>query len=224
MMRSARPRRLTLPLAVALVAALTLTAAGSAASVTLSNVRLAGGWKEGWLTASINFTVNASGATSAQATVRPVSPGPVARLQHYTFASSGSKAEMIPLPARLEPGDYVLKVGDATSKFTVPSPPEGVVDSATVSLAKGGATARTVPSTSHSLWVRFHFLVPPAGAKNVKIEWRTPSFKFIGAVTKPYSETIDSNLASGVALPKGTWYAMLLVNGKVAKRQDVRVT
>jgi hypothetical protein len=214
----------TATLAATLASALVLAASGSAATVTLSNVHLTGGWKEGWLTASIHFTMNASGATSVQATVRPVKPGPVAKVQQYTFTSSGSKAEMIPLPARLTPGDYVLKVGTATSKFAVPSPPEGVVDSATISLSKGGKSAKAVPSTSHSLWVRFHFLVPPAGAKTVKIEWRTPSFQFIGAVTKPYATTIDSNLASGAALPKGTWYAMLLVNGKVAKRQDVRVT
>jgi hypothetical protein len=131
---------------------------------------------------------------------------------------------MIPLPARLKPGDYTLKVGNATQKFSVPSPAEGVVDSASISLAKGGKSTKTVPSNSHAIWVRFHFLVPPASAKSVKIEWRTPSFQFIGAVTKPYSSTIDSNLASSAALPKGTWYAMLLVNGKVAKRQDVRVT
>jgi hypothetical protein len=223
-MTSARLAHRALPAAAALALALVLSAAGSAASVTLSNVHLAGGWKEGWLTASIHFTVNADGATAVQATVRPVKPGPVAKVQHYTFASAGSTAETIPLPARLKPGDYTLKVGDATSKFTVPTPPEGVVDSATVSTAKGGKSAKTVPSSTHSLWVRFHFLVPPTSAKTVKIEWRTPSFQFIGAVTKPYTATIDSNLASGGALPKGTWYAMLLVNGKVAKRQDVRVT
>jgi hypothetical protein len=223
-MTSARLAHRAVPLAAALAAAFALSASGSAASVTLSNVHVTGGWNEGWLDAIVHFTVNADGAANVQATVRPVNPGPVAKVEQYTFASSGSKDEAIPLPARLKPGDYVLKVGDATSKFTVPTPPEGVVDSATISLAKGGTSARTVPSTSHSLWVRFHFLVPPTGAKTVKIEWRTPSFQFIGAVTKPYAATIDSNLASGSALPKGTWYAMLLVNGKVAKRQDVRVT
>jgi hypothetical protein len=223
-MTSARLAQRALPLAAALAAAFALSASGTAASVTLTNVHLTGGWKEGWLTAALHFTVNADGATNVQATVRPVNPGPVAKVQQYTFASPGSKTETIPLPSRLKPGDYVLKVGDATGKFTVPTPPEGVVDSATISLAKGGTAQRAVPSTSHSVWVRFHFLVPPKGAKTVKIEWRTPSFQFIGAVTKPYSTTIDSNLASSAALPKGTWYAMLFVNGKVAKRQDVRVT
>src|SRR5262249_6133663 len=223
-MRSARLAHRALPPAAALAVALALSASSSAASVTLTNVHLTGGWKEGWLTAKIHFTVNANGATAVQATVRPVKPGPVAKVQHYTFARAGSKGEMIPLPARLKPGDYVLKVGGATSKFSVPSPPEGIVDRATISLAKGGSAAKTVPATSHSLWVRFHFLAPPANAKTVKIEWRTPSFQFIGAVTKPYAATIDSNLPSGGALPQGTWDAMALGNGKVAKRQDVRVT
>jgi hypothetical protein len=223
-MTGARLAHRALPSAAALVSALALAATGSATSVTLTNVHLTGGWKEGWLTAVVHFTVNADGAASVQATVRPVNPGPVAKVEQYTFASSGSKEEAIPLPARLKPGDYVLKVGDAAHTFTVPTPPEGVVDSATISLAKGGASAKTVPSTSHALWVRFHFLVPPTGAKTVKIEWRTPSFQFIGAVTKPYSTTIDSNLGSNAALPKGTWYAMLFVDGKIAKRQDVRVT
>ena len=36
--------------------------------------------------------------------------------------------------------------------------------------------------------------------------------------------TADRIRASSAALPKGTWYAMLFVNGKVAKRQDVLVT
>ena len=58
----------------------------------------------------------------------------------------------------------------------------------------------------------------------MKIVWRTPSFQFVGAVNKPYATTIDSTLASNAALPKGTWYALMYVNGKVAKRQDVRVT
>jgi len=222
---SARLAQRALPVAATLGLALAVFAAGaSAASVTLTNVHVTGGWKEGWLRASVQFTVNASGATAVQATVRPVESGPVAKVAHYTFSGASSKAEMIPLPARLKPGDYTLTVGDATQKFSVPSPAEGVVDSASISLAKGGKSTKTVASNSHAIWVRFHFLVAPASAKSVKIEWRTPSFQFIGAVTKPYSATIDSNLASSAALPKGTWYAMLLVNGKVAKRQDVRVT
>ena len=197
--------------------------AGPATSVQLSKVQLKASWKEGWLTANLHFTVTVNGATTVKAVVRPVAPGPVAAAKAYTFGTAGSANETITLPPRLAPNAYTLKVGDTTTKFSVPAPPEGVVDTATISTTKGGKSQK-VMSGPKALWVRFHFLTPPTGAKTVKIVWRTPSFQFVGAVTKPYSTTIDSTLASNAALPKGVWYAIMSVDGKVAKRQDVRVT
>jgi methionine-rich copper-binding protein CopC len=223
MMSARSAYRARVAVAALALALATSAAAAHATSVTLSNVHLNAKWKEGWLTAKLHFTVKADGATSVQASVRPVKPGPVAKVQHYTFAQAGSAAETIPMPARLKPGDYLLKVGSATSKFTVPTPAEGVVDSAVVSKAKGGPSAKAV-SGPRKLWVRFHFLVAPQNAKNVKIEWRTPSFTFVGAKTLPYSPTVDASVSSNLPLPKGTWYALLVVNSKVAKRQDVQVT
>jgi hypothetical protein len=198
--------------------------AAPAASVGLSKVHLNAAWKQGWLTGNLQFTITVSGPATVQASVRPVEPGPVAAVKHYTFTRSGTTAETIKLPVRLPPRDYMLKVGSETAKFTVPTPSEGVVDSAVVSTTQGGKSAKSVPSNTHILWARFHFLIAPHGTKTVKIEWRTPSYTFIGAVTKPYATTIDSDLKSNAALPKGTWYATLVVNGKIAKRQDVRVT
>ncbi|HEX4520575.1 MAG TPA: hypothetical protein VH063_13425 [Gaiellaceae bacterium] len=221
------PRGVRLAGAILAVPAFLLPATASAtpaSSVGLSNVHLSAVWNEGWLTGNLHFTVTVSGAANVQASVRPVSSGPVAAVKHYAFTKSGAVAETIKLPARLPPKDYVLKVGSQTAKFTVPTPAEGIVDNAVVSTSQGGKSTKAVPSSTHILWVRFHFLVAPPGSKNVKIEWRTPSFTFIGAVTKPYATTIDSDLKSNVALPKGTWYATLVVDGKVAKRQDVRVT
>ena len=197
--------------------------ARSTSSVQLSNVQLKASWKEGWLTANLHFTVKVDGATTVKAVVRPVAPGPVAANKAYSFGAAGSANETITLPPRLAPQAYTLKVGDTTTKFTVPKPPEGVVDTATISTTKGGKSQKVI-SAPKALWVRFHFLVPPTGAKTVKIVWRTPSFQFVGAVNKPYATTIDSTLASNAALPKGTWYALMYVDGKVAKRQDVRVT
>ena len=209
-----------------MVASATILPAASHAArsggVNLSNVKLNAHWKQGWLTASVHFTVTSSGPATLVATVRPVAPGPVAAVGHYTFSQAGSKSESLKLPARLLPRDYVLKVGDATARFTVPTPPEGVVDSAIVSTTPSGPAAHAVPAVK-TLYVRFHFLVPPPGAKQVKIEWRTPSFTFVGAVTKPYATTVVSSLSSGSPLPAGTWYAILMVGGKIAKEQDVRV-
>ena len=86
------------------------------------------------------------------------------------------------------------------------APPEGVVDSAAISLAKGGPSAASVKSPQKALWVRFHFLALPKSGK-VKIVWRTPSLKFVGAVTKPAAATLDSSLASAAPLARGRWYA-----------------
>jgi hypothetical protein len=220
------PRGARLIGAIVIAVALVLPAAAPAApsaTVTLSNVHLTASWKEGWLTANLHFTVTAHGATNVTAVVRPVKPGRPAAAQHISFTSASSKNATLKLPPRLPPGEYVLSAADAKSTFTVPTPAEGVVDTATISKTKGGASAKSV-SGPHELWVRFHFLIAPPGAKTVKIEWRTPSFTFVGAVTKPYATTIDSNLASSSPLPTGTWYAILMVDGKIAKRQDVHVT
>jgi hypothetical protein len=222
------PRGARLAGAVLATAALLLPASVSAApasSVGLSNVHLSAVWREGWLTGNLHFTIAVSGPANVQASVRPVVPGPVAAAKQYSFTKSGSAAETIKLPARLVPRAYVLKVGSETAKFTVPAPTEGVVDSGVVSTTQGGKSVRSIPSSTHVLWARFHFLVPPADkTKTVKVEWRMPNFTFIGAATKPYATTINSELKSNEALPTGTWYATLVVNGKVAKRQDVHVT
>ncbi len=149
----------------------------------------------------------------------------------YAFAKAGTFTETLALPARLAPRAYVLHVNgsaggralpEVDSSFTVPTPPEGVVDSAAISSTRGGKSVHVVPG-AHELWARFHFLVPP-DAKTVKVVWRTPSYTFVGAATKPYTSTIDSFVSSTAPLPKGTWYAILTVNSKIAKRVDVRVT
>jgi hypothetical protein len=209
-----------------ILVALALSAAASAATAPtakLSNVKLSAIWKEGWLTASLHFDVTSSGAGDLQATVRPVQPGPVASVQHFTFTQAGTSSETIKLPARLPPRAYTLKVGDATSSFTIPTPPEGVVDSAIISTSKNGKSLHTLPSTKE-MWVHFHFMTAPPTAKTVEVEWRTPQFKFVGEVKRSYNANIYSQIASSAPLPAGTWYALLLVNGKVAKRQDFRIS
>jgi hypothetical protein len=218
--------------------ALALASAGSAVSqttasgpISVTNVRLSAVWKEGWLTGSIRFSIVVTGPASVSASVRPVVPGPLSAHDDYSLTKSGSFTETIKLPPRLLPRQYVLKLTgtsgakalpEADTHFTVPAPPEGVVDLATISAGKNGKATHVLASP-HELWVRFHFLVPPT-AKTVKVVWRTPSYTFVGAVTKPYATTIDSFISSGSPLPQGTWYAILMVNGKTAKRQDVRVT
>jgi hypothetical protein len=58
----------------------------------------------------------------------------------------------------------------------------------------------------------------------VKIVWRTPSFRFVGAITKPFATTMDSSLRGSAALAPGRWYAIVSVDGTIVKRLGVRVT
>ena len=104
------------------------------------------------------------------------------------------------------------------------APPEGVVDRAAISLAKNGAGVSSVKSPQKELWVSFHFLAPPAHAHEVRIVWRTPSFKLVGAVTKPAAATTDSFIRATAPLAPGRWYAIVSVDGVVVKRVGVRVT
>jgi hypothetical protein len=194
----------------------------SAATVALSKVKIDAAWDQGWLTGSLQFTVSASGAGPVTASIRSAS-GHLVTASHYSFSAAGAKAETIKLPSRVPPGGYVLTAGDATSKFSVPNPPEGVIDTATISKTQGGKPVTSLPDTDE-IWVRFHFLAKPPSATTVKVEWRTPSYTFVGAITKPVATTIDGFVKASVPLPKGTWYAIIEVNGKVAKQQDVKLT
>ena len=103
------------------------------------------------------------------------------------------------------------------------APPEGIVDSASISSTESGRPQSTVPSPTRELWVRFHFLALPAHSRTARIVWRTPGFRLVGAVTKPASETVDSSLRSAVPLAGGRWYATISVDGKVVKRVGVRI-
>jgi hypothetical protein len=228
-------RRARLAGAILALAALALPSAAPASrrspSIHVTNIKLTAVWKQGWLTATIKFSIVVSDPSDVAATIRPTTPGPVAAHKLYSFSSGGTFAEAIKLPARLLPKQYDLKVSGSSGTsalppfdglFTIPSPAEGIVDTAAVSATKGGKATKVLAHPK-TLWVRFHFLVPPK-AKTVKVEWRTPSYTYVGAVTKPYAATIDSFVSATTTMPPGTWYAILLVNGKIAKRQDVRVT
>src|SRR5207253_2637602 len=125
--------------------------------------------------------------------------------------------------------DYDLRVlenggAGVDNSFTIPAPPEGIVDLATISKTESGPTLRSTSDTVKELYVRFHFAVPPAGVKTVSIVWRTPSYTFIGKVDKPYAPTVKSFLKASGPFPHGVWYAILNVNGKTAKRIDIHIT
>ena len=208
----------------ALVLPASSTAApATASSVTVSNFKLSASWAKSWLTASVKFTISCRVEVRAyQHSVRPVAPGPVAAHKVYTL-SSGSTTETIPLPPRLVPREYTLNVtGAPATKFTIPTPPEGVVDIAAISTTQGGKPVTSVPNAK-VLWARFHFLAAPS-TKTVTIVWKTPGFKYVGKVNKPYTSTVQSDLSASQQMAPGTYYAYLKVGTKITFAKEVHVT
>ena len=116
------------------------------------------------------------------------------------------------MPPQTPPGSYVLRVRatTGTSKqaerdhtLVLEAPPEGIVDSAAISLEKNGEAVSTAHAPEKELWVRFHFSSLPENAREVRIVWRTPSFRLVGAVVKRATATTDSFIrVDGPACPR----------------------
>ena len=92
-----------------------------------------------------------------------------------------------------------------------------------MSRTQGGPAVRRAKGPVRQLFATFHFAVPPAEVRSVRLLWRTPQFNFVGEVRKRYSTPVTTFLRSGAPLPKGTWYCLLTVNEVVTKRVAVRV-
>lgn len=207
--------------------ALVLPASSTAApattkSVTVSNFKLSASWSKSWLTASVKFTIGLSAPASVDVSVRPLASGVVEAHKVYALGA-GATSEKITLPPRLTPREYSLNVtGAPPTKFTIPTPPEGVVDTASISTTEGGKGVSSV-ATPKVLWVRFHFVVRPS-TRTVTILWKTPGFKYVGKINKPYATTIDSDLSSNVAFGDGSYYAYLEIGSKITFTKEVHVT
>jgi hypothetical protein len=198
-------------------------------------------WKEGWLRpgAAVHFTGSVSPPSVLTAFLRPVGRGGVtARLPKFDVGQSGKFTELMPLPPRALPGQYRLRVLSTDPPprpepvdvvVTIPAPPEGVVDRALVSTTRHGPwlsyVGKTGPAVSglHKvLWVRYRFLHPPTG-RRVQLVWKFRWHIIVGKVYRRYKNTIDTYARSAQPLPKGTWLVVLKVDGRVAKRMDVKL-
>lgn len=225
---------LALPTAVAAVRE-------EAPTLTVDNAVVNATWKEGWLRpgAAVRFSGSVGQASDLTASLRPVGrSGVTARVPEFNVPQAGTFSKIMPLPPRALPGPYRLHVASTSPPprpkpvdltVTIPAPPEGVIDRALVGPTRNGPWKRYIGNTgpalygSHKvLWVRFRFLHPPTGQR-VELVWKLRWHRVVGKVYRRYKNTIDTYASSPQALPKGVWLVVLKINGRVAKRMDVRL-
>jgi hypothetical protein len=212
-----------------------------AAALSIDSTLVTANWKEGWLRphAAVRFTGDADAASALSAVLRPVArPGVVTARLDFRMAGAGAFSKTMPLPPRTLPGRYRLRIFStsppprprpAEAVIKVPAPPEGVIDRALVGTTRSGPwlqyvgdTGPAVSGQHTSLWVRFRFLYPPQG-RRVELVWKLRWHTVIGKVYRRYANTIDTYASSGAPLPKGVWLVVLKIDGRIAKRMNVRL-
>jgi hypothetical protein len=229
---------------LSLVVASSASPAGArhADALTVSSAVASAHWKEGWLLpgANVRFTGSVDAASSLTAALRPLDrPGTVTARTTFEVAGAGPFSRQLRLPPRPLPGTYSLRLGGTSGAarlepvdvtVTIPAPPEGVLDRAEVGTTPSGpwslyktGTPPIVHGSHKELWMRFRFLYPPTG-KNIELVWKLHWHRVVGRVYKLYKDTLTTSVASGAPLPSGHWSAVLMIDGRVAKKMDVVVT
>jgi hypothetical protein len=210
---------------------------GSAVSITSASVSAK--WKESYVKGKVSFSGTKSPAGEVEVSLRSVTTNRLIGVKRFT-APSGSFTNSIALSARPVPGTYRLRLKEfptgaaADREVVVPAPPEGVIDVAYMTSSKNGARMKVIKNAK-IIYAHFHFVAAPK-TKTLTFNWRkpgNPKVRFTGYAKKPYKSTVSTFVCVkssaggsclGQPLRKGKWYCIVYANGKVVKRQDVRVT
>jgi hypothetical protein len=198
-------------------------------------------WRQGWLKrgATVSFRGRVAAASTLTAVLRPIArPGIVTAKADFEVTRGGAFTKRVRLPPRPLPGRYRLRISGASGTtdlkpveltVTIPTPPEGVLDRAQVSITPNGpwllyeSNSPPVIHGSHKeLWMRFRFLSAPTG-KHIEIVWKMKWHTVVGKVAKRYKDTLDTFCKSGSPLPSGHWNVVLKIDGRVAKQMDVLI-
>jgi hypothetical protein len=218
----------------ALVALLGVAARGATPpTITIETASVSADWRESWLTGSVRFSGSVGATAELTASLRPARrPGSQKAKITLAAGADGRFAGLLKLPNRLLPDVYLLRVWGTSSganltpierEVTVPAPREGVVDRGFTSLTKGGSPTILAKGPRKELWAHFHFLVPPKSGR-VTATWYTPSFKYLGTVTRLYKADFDTFVRAQTPLQPGKWWCILKSSGRVIKRARIRIS
>jgi hypothetical protein len=208
-------------------------------TVTITSKSVSAKWKESYVKGSVKFTGTETVAGTLEVSLRKVSNGNLIGVKRF-HVGIGAFSNSIPLSARPVPGLYRLRLkefptGDAAdTTVNISAPPEGVIDVAYMTSSKNGGRMKVIKDAK-IIYAHFHFVAKPK-TNTLTFKWQkpgNPKVRFTGFATKPYSTTVDTYVCVkkttggpclGVPLRTGKWYCIVIADGKVVKRQDVRVT
>jgi hypothetical protein len=134
--------------------------------------------------------------------------------------------------ARLFPGGFTVALTGRSGKLrlplqlqtiAIPSPREGVVRKAYVSVKRGGAAVQRLPAGATAAWANFRFESQPLVSGPLSVSWYWPDGRLLGTVRKSNRPVVSSYLRLATGLPKGLWRAELRARGRVVQRLAVRV-
>jgi hypothetical protein len=216
-----------------------LAAQRTGSAVTITNASVTAQWKESYVKGQVSFAGTKTTAGEVQVSLRNVATGRVMRTLRLTVGA-GSFTGSLRLTARPLPGTYRLRVKEfptgaaADRNVDIPAPSEGVIDMASMSATRSGRRM-TVIKNAKKIYAHFHFMARPQ-TNTLTFKWQkpgNPQVRFTGYAKKPYATDVSTfvcvkSTAGGSCLDRqlrtGKWYCIVYADGKVVKRQDVRVT
>jgi hypothetical protein len=208
-------------------------------TVTITSTSVTATWKESYAKGRVRFSGAETVAGTIEASLRNVKTGRLLYAKRFQVAA-GTFTNSLPLTARPVPGTYRLRLkqfptGNASDRnVIIPAPSEGVIDVAYMTSSKNGRRMKVIRNAK-IIYAHFHFIARPQ-TNTLTFKWQKPGnprVRFTGFAKKPYATTVDTFVCvkrSGggsclnVPLSKGKWYCIVLVRGKIVKRQDIRVT
>lgn len=202
-------------------------------ALSLDSAIVSATWKESWLTGTVRFSGNVGGAASLTVTIKPAGNAGAPPAAKATVDTAGGEfSGELKLPARVLPGTYAVRAygtsnGEklvATERdVIVPGPPEGIVDRAWATTTRGGPPMKRIAGPRTELWAHFHFLYPPKSGK-ITAAWYTPSYKYIGTVTRNYRQNFDTFVRVRGGLERGNWWVVMRSGKRIAIRVALRLT
>jgi len=216
---------------ITLKAPASVSATFGALSVTKAALEVK--WKQSRSEGRVVVRGSTSHDASLLVTLKPGSEASKAVLIRRKAVKAGGFNVSLPVPDRLRPGRYVLIVEPTFQGIALPAqkstlklapPKEGVVATAYISTTRGGKPVKSVPKGTKKLYAYFKYATGGMSKLPLTVEWYGPKGTLVGATKKPRKPVVETFIAYGPGLFKGTWGCILRAGGVIVEDVFIRVS